>query len=187
MSLKEVLHRYLKAGTQGQLVLKFSDEEHLCKISIEDGNAVYLSLGKIGPEETLNSLGGKQVEWANFIEGMPSRKRLPQSLNKPLMEIALGIQPTVSPQALQRTHLPIKSGRLDLSSGAPAETVDAIIEAFVDLIGPLGTILAEKAAQDLGYREGGRMEPSVLARFVSILADEIPEDERRAFLDKFGP
>lgn len=186
MNLGEALHTYLKAEVQGQLVIKFLGEEHLCKIAIDDGHAVYITLGKMGPEETLSSLDGKQVEWINFIEGMPARKRLPKSLNKRLIEIALETGQAAVPPAQEVS--PPSSGKksLDLSNGAPPETVEAIIEDFIDLIGPLGAVLAEKAAQDLGYREGAMMETSTLKSFVAVLSGEIPEAEQQAFIDKYS-
>lgn len=184
MSLGETLHTYLKAETQGQLVIKFLGEEHLCKVSIDDGHAVYITLGKMGPEETLSTLSGKQVEWINFIEGMPTRKRLLQSLNKRLMEIAL--ETHSAKKTVEKNPSGAGIQGLDLSNGAPPETVEAIIEDFVDLIGPLGTILAEKAAQDLGYREGALMEKSLLEKFVDILSGEVPETERQSFIDKYS-
>lgn len=185
MSLEDALRIYLKADVQGQLVIKFLDEEHLCKVSIDDGHAVYISLGKIGPAEALASIPGKQVEWINFINGMPARKRLPQSLNKQLMEIALEPQQTTATQSPKQPASTNKD--LGLSNGAPPETVEAIIEDFVDLIGPLGTVLAEKAAQDLGYRAGAMMEPAALENFISVLAGEIPEAERQSFINKYRP
>lgn len=186
MKLGEALHTYMKAEAQGQLVIKFLDEEHLCKVSIDDGHAVYITLGKLGPEETLASLTGKQVEWINFIEGMPARKRLPNSLNKRLMEIALETLPAEVASTPEKVQASGRNDRLDLTNGAPAETVEAIVEDFIDLIGPLGTVLAEQAAQDLGYREGALMEPAVLERFVGILAEEVPEQERQSFIDKYS-
>ncbi|MDT8419022.1 MAG: hypothetical protein RQ754_01170 [Desulfuromonadales bacterium] len=184
MNLGEALQRYLKAETRGQLVIKFLDEEHLCKVAIEDGHALYITLGKKGPEETLAILSGKQVEWINFIDGMPSRKRLPHSLNKQLIEIALETRPATSSPGPKKAS---RTAGFDLTNGAPPETVEAIIEDFVDQIGPLGTVLADRVAQDLGYRAGALMEPGILDKFVAALADEIPVAERQAFLDKYGP
>lgn len=182
MTLGETLNRHLKAEKRGQLVIKFRGQEHLCKIAIEDGHAVYLSLGKKGPEETLEAIAGKQVEWVNFIDGMPARKRLPESLNKRLMEVALASAPVASRQVSRK---PAPAAGFDLSAGAPPETVDAIIEDFVELIGPLGTVLADRVALDLGYREGALMEPDVLNNFVAALAGEIPDAQRQAFIDKY--
>lgn len=186
MSLGDALLTYLKADVHGQLVIKFLDEEHLCKVSIDDGHAVYITLGKMGPEETLTSLSGKQVEWINFIDGMPARKRLPHSLNKRLMEIALDTRPAETAQKPEKPSSASRNTDLDLSNGAPPETVEAIIEDFVDLIGPLGTILAERAAQDLGYREGALMEPVALENFIAVLSGEIPETERQSFINKYS-
>ena len=186
MNLEDALRTHLKAQVQGQLVIKFLDEEHLCKIAIDDGHAVYITLGKKGPDETLASLTGKQVEWINFIDGMPARKRVSQSLNKQLMEIALNTRPAETPHAPDQSFANSSSNDLDLSHGAPPETVEAIIEDFVDLIGPLGLVLAEKAAQDLGYREGAMMEPVALKNFIAVLSGEVPETERQSFINKYS-
>ena len=183
MSLGEALRKYLKAGTCGQLVIKFIDEDHLCKVAIDDGHAVYLTLGKQGPEETLAVLAGKQVEWLNFIEGMPTCTRLPHSINKRLMETTQEGRPATPKR--EPASAVVSRKKLDLSAGAPPQTVETIIEDFVDLIGPLGTVLAERAALDLGYRTGAVMEPAALENFIAVLAGEIPEAERQDFLDKY--
>ena len=187
MSLEDALRTYLKAKVQGQLVIKFLDEEHLCKVAIDDGNAVYLTRGKIGPMETLSIIAGKQVEWINFIDGMPARKRLPQSLNKQLMDIALEPQKTSATKSPEQSPATSSTRNgLDLSNGAPPEIVEAIIEDFINLIGPLGTVLAEKAAQDLGYRAGAMMEPAALENFIFVLSGEIPETDRQLFINKYS-
>lgn len=187
MSLAEALQKYLKAEIQGQLIIKFRCEEHLCKISIDDGHAVYITLGKLGPEETLEILAGKQVEWLNFIEGMPSRKRLAQPLNKRLMEVAQASPSVAELSKKARAAALANQKDIDLSEGAPARAVETIVEDFIEQIGPLGTVLAERAAQDLGYREGAVMEPATLKSFIEVLAGEIPEDKRQSFLEKYKP
>jgi hypothetical protein len=186
MSLGEGLRRYLKTETRGQLVIKFCGEEQLCKIAIDDGQAVYLSLGKLGPHETLTALAGKQVEWLDFIDGLPPRKRLPHSLNKQLMELAREIRPRGAPPLRDSSAVARAHGGPDRTDDAPQQTVAAIIEDFVDLIGPLGIVLAEKAAQDLGCRAGTPMKPALMERFVAVLSGEIPEPQRQAFIDRYS-
>lgn len=187
MSLAEALQKYLKAEIQGQLIIKFRGEEHLCKVSIDDGHAVYISLGKMGPEETLEVLAGKQVEWINFIEGMPSRKRVENPLNKRLMEAAEASPSKADQSKKTRAATQASSKDIDIRNGASTKVVESIIEDFIEIIGPLGTILAERAAQDLGYREGAAMAPETLKSFIEVLAGEIPENKRQTFLEKYIP
>ena len=68
MDLASVFRKYAAEGT-GQLALKFADTAHLCKISIENGEAVYIKLGTLSPEETLATIAGKELVEANFIKG----------------------------------------------------------------------------------------------------------------------
>ena len=101
-----------------------------------------------------------------------------------MIEIALETRPATSSPSPKKAS---RTAGFDLTNGAPPETVEAIIEDFVDQIGPLGTVLADRVAQDLGYRAGALMEPGILDKFVAALADEISVAERQAFLDKYGP
>lgn len=68
MDLSAVVRRYAAEGT-GQLVLKFAETPHLCKIAIEDGEAVYIRLGLLDPQQTLEFILGKTPLEASFIKG----------------------------------------------------------------------------------------------------------------------
>ena len=41
MTLKEAFSEHLVAGQQGQLVIKFIGDVHLCKILVEDGRVLW--------------------------------------------------------------------------------------------------------------------------------------------------
>jgi hypothetical protein len=85
MTLKEAFGEHLVTGQQGQLVIKFAGDVHLCKILVDDGRAVHISHGRLSPEEILGTLGMKTVEWVNFIAGYPVRKKLDFPLHENLL------------------------------------------------------------------------------------------------------
>ena len=187
MDVGEVFKAHLGADQQGQLVIKFAGEDHLCKISIEDGQAVYLTLGNKGPLETLDEIVGKTAEWSNFIKGLPARKRLDEPINQLLLNIAgagtpaTGEEPTAGEVPTEEPVLTVSSEEVD------ALRVDKTIDQFIDLIGPLGTILTEKVCSNLSYTIGNKMSGDIYVRFVTALADEVPEGERQGFIASSAP
>jgi len=186
MDLGEVLKTYLGDGQQGQLVIKFVGESHLCKISIENGQAIYLTLGAKGPTETLDTIVGKVAEWNNFINGLPARKRLENPVNQRLLDIA-GVAP------LAEGEIPLAEATLEeedfqaevVNEGAEvnAGEITAVTNRFIDLVGPLASILIEKIFSNLAHIDGATMNAATYSRFISALAAEVPEVDRQAFVD----
>ncbi|PLX89002.1 MAG: hypothetical protein C0618_02460 [Desulfuromonas sp.] len=185
--LGEIFQTHLQAGENGLLLIKLEDQNHLCKIAIEDGRAVHISLGPHIGDAALSVLDQHTPEWTSFIDDVPARKRLKSPINKQLMGSTE--HSGASPNTAATPHQKVTETQttVDLSNGANAEIIDMIIEDFVDRIGPLGNILAERAALDLGYREGAQMTPATLQSFITVLAQEIPKKERNSFLKKYAP
>lgn len=172
MDLASVFRKYAAEGT-GQLALKFADTSHLCKVAIEDGEAVYIRLGTLSPEETLSFISGKQLLEANFIKGFRPRKRLPQPITMQLV----GDDVSASPQtgAVER-HIVTAT----IGSG----TVVTLLNDYIDIVGPLGVVMAENYIKKLGYSQGDHMDADVYSELVRQLLVDIPETLRKEFLDK---
>lgn len=185
MDFGEVLKTYLGGDQQGQLVIKFVGEDHLCKISIENGQAVYLTLGNLSPAETLDAIVGKAGEWSNFINGMPIRKRVDQALNQLLFDIA-GAAPLADgevPLASSAKNEEAPVAQIKIEGDVDAGKIGETINRFIDLIGPLGTLLVEKIGSNLAYSEGAAMDSATFSRFLAALAAEVPDDARQDFVD----
>ncbi len=130
MTLGEVLKTNFKEDQQGQLVIKFAGEQHLCKISVEKGQAVYLALGHMNPDEALDAVVGKAVEWSNFIKGMPVRKRLDEPITQLLLNIAEAAPPAEADIQLDAITAAVKAAMAEVVvKTAPAV---AIVEAAPD-------------------------------------------------------
>ncbi len=185
MDLVEVFKTYLNGDQQGQLVIKFVGEDHLCKISIENGQAIYLTLGALGPHQALEAIVGKAAEWSNFIKGMPARKRLEQPINQLLLNISGATPPTADEiplAAATETTITATEDLIETGESVPASQVSAIIERFIDLVGPFGAILAEKICGNLAYSDGTEMNAATYTRFITALAAEVPEGDRQGFI-----
>ncbi len=174
MSFATVLRKYLSGQETGQLVVQFTGVENLCKISIENGQAVYLSLGTLGPEKTFDFLRGKTALKAKFIAGVTARKRLVEPLNDALYVLAdvAGTLGRKAPTGLTAATLP----------QANTQEIDAVIDEFIDIIGPLGRILAEKALVEIGSSPGTVLTGEQFALFLDAVSVEIPADQQEDFL-----
>ncbi|GBE02854.1 hypothetical protein BMS3Bbin06_00563 [bacterium BMS3Bbin06] len=167
-----LLKKYLIRGKTGQFVIKFAGEEHLCKIYIEDGNAVYISMGTRKSDDTLSYIAGKEMEEANFIEGVPPLKRLDEPLNDKLLTLLSDEQ---AGQTLDD---------INFEGTAPSQDVDKLLDDFIDIVGPLGTVIAEKVFSSLGYNRGSDMSGANYSVLLAALLDEIPEKIRESFKNK---
>ena len=195
MTLREACGEYFIAGQQGQLVIKFASDVHLCKILVENGKAVHISHGRNDPESILDSLSRKSVEWVNFIAGYPVRKQLDFPLHEKLLS-AISNQP--GPKAVAAPSAP-PAGAPSAPSAAspqpaspssaepqiPAQRVAETIDSLTELIGPMGRFLADQIAKSFNYTSGNPMAKSIYGKFISALAKEIPDDMQASFLNKF--
>lgn len=178
MTLKEAFSEHLGSGQQGQLVIKFSRDVHLCKILVENGQAVHIAHGRISPEEILGTIASKPVEWVNFITGYPVRKKLDFPLHENLLA---AVAQQNSPAPKPATDAPAAN----VGPPIDADEIDAVIDGFIDLVGPLGTILAEQAASTISYTSGNPMPQANYSCFLQKLAGEVPEEDRDAFINQY--
>lgn len=176
-----VLNKYLAGSETGQLVVQFAEVENLCKIAIENGQAVYLSLGNMSPEQTLEFITGKNPRKAKFIPGVPARKKLETPINDKLLAIAAGSDSKNSSKPLVADPPPLD---VQIKGSASPQKIEELIEDFIDLVGPLGTILAQKSLGKLGCSKETEMPGHMYSAFLSMLHAEVPEDQQREFLQR---
>jgi len=188
VNIAAIFNRYLSGQETGQLVVKFANVTHLCKISIDQGQAVYIGLGTMSPEETIDFIIDKSPVQANFIPGVPPRKKLAGSLNETLMAIAnaqAGLQgeaPVAAAPAAEPKNQPepTASGAAEVSS----KSVEAAIDDFVEIVGPLGMVIAENCISKMGYSKGAALAGDKFDCLMKCLSGEIPDDQKNEFLGK---
>ncbi len=172
MQLDGLLRKYLRKGNTGQLVIKFKEDPHLCKIYIEDGEPVYLLMGNKRPEEVLESIQRMNPEEANFIEGVRTSRRLDASVFDRFDSLLAGTGPIPD------------SGDIEITGTVPPHVVDKLIEDFIDIIGPLGSVIAEKLLSRIGYNKEEYMDPEDYKTLLSGLVAELPDDYREDFKNR---
>ncbi len=161
---------YLTKGRTGQIIVKFKGQTHLCKLYVEDGEVVYLSCGRKTPEEIINDIGSMEIEAVNFIDGIHPPKRF----DSPVTEKILAKLGSVS-------VTPATGSEAGTAQTVEASKVDTLIEDFIDIVGPLGTIIVDDALKKLGYTKGQDMEGTSYNKLVQILSEEVPEGQRAQF------
>ena len=90
MDLSSVFSEYFKGDKTGQLLIKFEGEQNLCKVYIENGNAVHIAIGSKSPDETITYIAGRKPVDAHFIKGVPPIKKARTPFNNRLRELADG-------------------------------------------------------------------------------------------------
>ncbi|WP_321531627.1 hypothetical protein [uncultured Desulfuromonas sp.] len=170
MDLASVFRKFAAEGT-GQLALKFADTTHLCKISIENGEAVYIKLGTLSPEETLAEIAGKELIEANFIKGFSPRKRLESPITAQLVGEESG---DVSSNVSSET-------RHIVTSSIPGDVVLRLMNDYIDIVGPLGVVIVEKFIKTTGYVRGEAIDAAIYTALLEQLLIDIPESMREEF------
>lgn len=163
------IQSFLTPGRTGQLIIKFKGEAHLCKLYIEDGEVVYLSCGRRSPEEVLDALGNMEIEAVNFIDGIRPPKRLDSPVTSQVLERVSG------------TEVSAGSSGVDTGKTVDASKVDTLIEDFIDIVGPLGTVIVDNTLAGLGYKRGQPIAEGAYQRLLQALTDEVPEDQKAQF------
>nr|WP_320116038.1 hypothetical protein [uncultured Desulfuromonas sp.] len=173
MDLASVFRKYAAEGT-GQLALKFADTAHLCKISIENGEAVYIKLGTLSPEETLATIAGKELVEANFIKGFSPRKRL----DLPITEQLIGEESgdVIANVSSEERHI--------VTSSIPGDVVSRLMNDYIDIVGPLGVVIVEKFIKTTGYVRGEPIDAAIYTALLEQLLVDIPESMREDFQSK---
>lgn len=171
--------QYLKSQRTGQIVIKLKGEPHLLKVNIESGEVVYISIGNKTPDETIEYIKSKEIEEVNFIEGIKPVKKVDPPLTEKILKL-FGIEEEPSAASADISpDLMIKHGEV-----VPPEKVQAVMDIFIDIVGPLGPVLLENIIKRLHYEKGKAMDDTTYSGFLSYLLEEIPEEKRRLFKDK---
>jgi hypothetical protein len=173
VELASVFRRYAQEGT-GQLALKFADIAHLCKVDIENGEAVFIKLGLLSPEASLAKISGKPLLEANFIKGFKVRKRLPQPITEQLISEALGEDK--SSDVFTSVKSKISSGQF-----VSAQNISKMINHYVDIVGPLGVVMMENYLKAINYTQGCEMDSNDYSDLMNKVLGDLPE----AFRPKF--
>lgn len=168
------LKKYLKSQKTGQIVIKFKDESHLCKVSVEGGEVVYISIGNRQPDETIEYIKNKEIEDVNFIEGIKPLKKVDSPLTEELLKTFRIDEDIVTP-----VETDLKDNEV-----IPFEKVQSVMEIFIDTIGPLGPVLLEKILKKIRYEKGRPMDGALYSEFLSCLLKEIPDEKKDFFKNK---
>jgi len=173
VELATVFKRYAAEGT-GQLALKFADTSHLCKVNIENGEAIFIKLGTLSPEESLSAIKGKTLLEANFIKGFKTRKRL----SEPITDKLVGVSGSSTEQETIFTYSEVK-----VASGqsVPAGEVSKMINHYVDIVGPLGVVMMENYIRNVKYVQGDEMNSDDYNELVNKVLGDLPEAFREEF------
>lgn len=170
------LKKYLKAQKTGQIVIKFKDEPHLCKVSIEGGEVVYISIGNRPPGETIEYIKNKEIIELDFIEGIKPLKKVDSPLTEELLK-TLGIDEDI----VTPVETDLKNNEV-----IPFEKVQSVMNVFIDTIGPLGPVLLERILKKIRYEKGRPMDGALYSEFLSCLLSEIPEEKMGFFKNKIS-
>ncbi len=163
MELSVVLKRFFGKNRSGQIIIKLEEAEHLLKIYLQEGKVVYATMGRQKGKQLLKAIKDAKVREASFIEGVSP----PSTSFEDMTEFFLSITNSTE-------------GDTDKSE-VSAEEIERLENAFVEIVGPIGTILIENIFQEMAYKKGEPMDGNAYNLLLSRLLQEIPPDRREDF------
>ncbi len=179
MNLATAFQKYAREKN-GQLILKFSGTEHLCKLSIENGEAVYIRLGNMELEETLEFVSSHDPVEVSFIKGFIPKKKFSEPITERILKTS----------ARKMDDVPLEEKSEDpteknLSSGEMISVakVNKVFNEYVDIVGPLGAVMLENIVKKLAYTQDTPMPEADFTHMVDQLINDVPQDMRAAFIE----
>jgi hypothetical protein len=122
------------------------------------------------PDETLQYIADKVPLEINFIEGVNPIKKLDTPFNDVLLSIkGHDVKSTA------------KIENVKVNGKIPSQKVDALVDDFIDIVGPLGAAISDSVLSRLGYAKGSGMSGDNYSVLLSSCLEELPEDERKQF------
>jgi hypothetical protein len=173
VDLATAFQKYAR-GENGQLILKFSETDHLCKISIENGEAVYIKLGNMELEDILEFIVSRDPIEISFIKGFLPKKKLPSPITDRILRRVEG----------RSSDYEVEVER-EYSSGEVVSVakVNKAINKYVDMVGPLGAVMLENILKKLDYTKNTSMPADDYAFMVNELVKDVPEGMRAEFME----
>lgn len=153
-------------------------DDRLFKVYVRDGEACAISLGPLRDADCLAALNGLRLKQYTFIpesgERMPAG-RLTQELSARLNEC----DTTVCGGADNVFGSTVRIEPTD------PRILSSMEEAVIGIAGPVAGHLLEESFRTIGYQRGAGLSPGALCRLTLLLAEELPADDRSAFLSRF--
>ncbi|MGM0415367.1 MAG: hypothetical protein ACQEQK_00315 [Thermodesulfobacteriota bacterium] len=173
MNLATAFQKYAR-GEDGQLILKFSGMDHLCKISIENGEAVYIKLGNLDVEEIIEFISNRDPVEVSFIGGFLPKKKLSDPITDRILK----------PGERKKYSNDLELKR-EYSTGEmiSASKVNIAINKYVDMVGPLGAVMLQNILKKLDYTQNNPMPADDYAYMVNQLAKDVPQELRAEFME----
>lgn len=172
MDLATAFQKYAQ-NENGQLVLQFSGTEYLCKISIEDGEAIGIRLGRLDVDEIIDFVKSHEIVEVSFIKGFVSKQKLTAPITERLFGIG-GFKPSEGKPTVRKAF----SGGEQIS----AAKVNNMISLYVDTVGPLGVVIIENLLKKINYVRDSPISGADYIFVMEKLVEDMPEDLRAEFL-----
>ncbi len=172
--LSPLIGKYLRSKDTGLLAIKIEGESHLLKICFDGGEIVSLNLGACKNEECLRKLDGVVPVEHSFLPGMKPTT----PAQAPLTEKIIAIIGTAGSEAVAEPA-PSRPG-----VAVQPQTVKAVEEEFIELIGPIGKMISDTVFAGLSYSRGNPMPFGDYSRLVDLFAKELPDQHQASFVAK---
>lgn len=175
MNLTDIFKKYIRTKDSGLLSIKIEGDNHLLKLYFERGEVVSISLGGCKNEECLKKMNKVIPVEYSFIKGVkpPAKTDLP--LTERLMELSGISIPELGSELLST----------GIDTAILPQTVTALEEEFIDMIGPIGKMIMDNTFSEISYRRGNSMSVGDYSILLDTLVKELPSRQRSMFSEKY--
>ena len=184
--LADVVAELSQSGAIGILSVAVKNDSSLFKIFFRDGIVYHITHGSCSDRDCLAELRALEFGGTTFMAGANVDAK---GMSMPPMQEIIA-QLNASGKTVQWESRPGTETRAKPSASSTAAVEDGAMarlrEELVNAIGPVASMVLEQTLATANIKPGQKLSQLDFSRLVHVLSERIPDDQKKAFLEKFG-
>jgi hypothetical protein len=184
--LSDVVTELSQAGTTGILSIAVTGDSSLFKLFFRDGLIYHITHGSCSDRDCLTKLATLALDATSFMPGAhvdikaPSMPKMSEIISQ-LAALGTTVRWEPKPGAEVKGK-PAASATTQVSG----PLIEKLKDDLVNVIGPVASMVLEQAMTACGIKNGASLSELEFKRLVSVVSERLPDDQKKAFLQKFS-
>lgn len=184
--LSDVVAEFSQSGATGILSIAVTGDPSLFKLFFRDGTIYHITHGSCSDRDCLVKLASLTLDAMTFMPGAhvdiksPAMPKMPEILAQ---LSALG--KTVRGDQKSGAEVKAKPAA-SASTQITGPMLEKLKDELVNVIGPVASMVLEQTMSSCNIKDGASMSELDFKRLVSVLGERLPDDQKKAFVQKFG-
>jgi len=181
--LSDIVEEIAKGKKTGILSISVKNDSSLFKVFFRNGAVYHATHGTCKDMDCVKNLGRLEFDTGFFHLG--ATVDITNASFPPTDEIIERIR-TIDKTITWSSGAAEKTAVKPAGGGAAPAGIDDVERELVNIVGPIAPMLIENAYSAMGIRAGQPVPGPQLTQLIAKIADQLPEDQRSAFLGRFS-